>query len=141
MTCLRWAATGRKARMTSGTGNKGFTLIELMIAASILAAGTILIQQGLLRSANVLSHHAYALAAQRWAEEKLWEAREAELYSDVPQNAAGSGTFTASQKVFGWSLEVEARSGEAELRYFNLLVGWTEGNRRVELNRAAYAAQ
>lgn len=112
-----------------------------MIAASILAAGTILIQQGLLRSANVLSHHAYALAAQRWAEEKLWEAREAELYSDVPQNAAGSGTFTASQKVFGWSLEVEARSGEAELRYFNLLVGWTEGNRRVELNRAAYAAQ
>lgn len=127
--------------MTSGTGNKGFTLIELMIAASILAAGTILIQQGLLRSANVLSHHAYALAAQRWAEEKLWEAREAELYSDVPQNAAGSGTFTASQKVFGWSLEVEARSGEAELRYFNLLVGWTEGNRRVELNRAAYAAQ
>ena len=125
-------------------GNKkkssGFTLIEVMVAVSILAFSTLLIQNTNLLSMDVYNHYLHLLNIQNWAEEKVWEAKEAILSAEIPSSAMGqtSGQIERGNDNYQWTLD--AKEGDSE-EVFNidLEIKWKEGNKDVSLSRLSYA--
>ena len=130
--------------MTLRTGSKkGFTLIELMITVAIFSLCTLLVQGGLLRSANFLGHYAHTLAARLWVEERLWQVRQQTFYSEEGGDEAvsGSGSFTESQKDFEWTVNPSIISSGKDLYEVDLRVAWLEGNRPTQLHTKVYEAK
>ncbi len=129
--------TDKKARMISKTGNKGFTLIEVMVTVSVLALGTILIQQGLLRSATVLNHYSNLLTVQRWNHERFWASRDSLFYTKDAGEGKLSGSFTQANREFHWT---ESDQLEGQAYRVTLDLQWNEGNNPVSWNSVCLAA-
>ena len=129
----------KKVRMTSKTGTRGFTLIEVMVTVSILALGTILIQQGLLRSAALLNHYSNILVAERWEHEKFWELREGFFYTQSigAADANSQGSFAELNRDFRWRATVEPVGKTYRM---NLEMEWLEGNKLVLRNTGFFAS-
>ncbi|OIO37160.1 MAG: hypothetical protein AUJ72_05080 [Candidatus Omnitrophica bacterium CG1_02_46_14] len=117
---------------------KGFTLIEVMVTVAILSFGTLMIQQGLLRSASLLYHFDNQLIAEIRSHEKLWDAREKLLFSEEGQILEPSGTFSEGGKSLEWTLASSPKGGADELYLVKLDTAWQEGNKQVELNKAIF---
>ena len=128
--------TGRKILLNS----KGFTLIEVMAAAVILALGTVLLQGGLLRTAHLYGRYSNSLKAGIWAEDKLWDARRDILYQTPPIINSDSGNFNLDNKQFNWDLAVRPLPGK-DIYAINLDIRWRESDKLVELHREIYAAR
>ena len=118
----------------------GFTLVEVMITVAVLSLGTLLIHQGLLRSADALGHYNNLLVAQEWAEAKLWDTRESLLYSsdDDPAVPAGS-SFTESGKEFECSVTTKSQADANNLYGIQIQVGWQEGHQPVSYQVSSFA--
>lgn len=126
--------------MTSRIGNKGFTFIEVMVTAAVLSLGTVMIQGGLLRAADILNRASNTLIARQWMDEKLWQAQEALLYSkeeDSPQET--SGNFSEYGRDFNWSLAADSLG--IDLYELRLSVSWSQGGRPVEITKEIHAAK
>ena len=119
-------------------GKNGFTLIEVMITVAILSLGTLLIQQGLLRSSDILNHYNSQLAVEAWADQKIWDAREALLFAEEGGLTETSGSFTESGRNFDWSIETKLNSGTDQLYFVHLKTTWLEGNRPISFGKAMY---
>ncbi len=117
----------------------GFTLIEVMITVAILSCGTVMIQYGLLRSANVLGHTSNTLQVQNWMNDKIWDVKEALFYSENPPPEDQSGSFNDAAREFQWTMHVEPAMVEQELYLLRLTVTWLEGGRPALLVRELYA--
>ena len=117
----------------------GFTLIEVMVTVVILSLGTLVIHEGLLRSADVLVHTNSQLVAEEWFSDKTWDVEESLFFSEEDSEQAASGTFTEVNRNFDWSVATTPVSGGNKLYLINLNLLWHEGNKEVHLNRAFYA--
>jgi Tfp pilus assembly protein PilV len=117
----------------------GLTLVEILVAVVVLALGTLLVQEGLLRSADLFSRYDHALKAQLWVGEKLWEARQRILYEDEDL-AEEAGDFTSGGRLFTWSLVVSP-VGENDLKSVSCSVAWREAGRVRTLVREIYVVR
>lgn len=118
----------------------GFTLVEVLMAVAMLALGTLLIQEGFLRSAHLYGRYTNTMRASVWMNERLWRAREAVLFSEEPPSPDG-GEFTAEGTSFKWLLGVEPLPKARRLYALKLTVDWREGSRPLSLVREIYAEQ
>ena len=101
-----------------------------MLAVCILGIGTVMVQQGFLRSAELMTGASAQLGARVWMQEKMWEAREKLVYSDPPETASEQGNFTdSSNRIYNWSLDVQPAAEGKDLYNISLRVSWREGNR------------
>lgn len=116
--------------MTSRTGNKGFSLIEVMIAVALLSLGTLMIRQGFLRSADVEGRLLRSMLADRWMDEKAWDVRESLLYRRTAEPGSDSGHFSSGNKSFDWQLETASQG--KDFYSMRLAVRWLEGQGPVE---------
>lgn len=141
MICILMEGTEHLQTMTliTGTRNRGFTLIEVMVTVVILALGTLMIQEGLLRAADLFGRHSNTVKVQRWVDEKIWQVRESFVYSDEVISD-DQGQFTQNGKLFTWALVVKSLAGE-DLKSLALSVAWKEGNRYVTMTKEMYAAK
>jgi prepilin-type N-terminal cleavage/methylation domain-containing protein len=119
---------------------RGFTLIEVLLAVSFLALGTLMIQEGFLRCATLYGRYANTMRASVWTNEILWEAREAALFTEVPP-ASSEGEFEAEGVPFRWRLASSVVTGAKDLYSIKLTVEWNEGSRPQSLVREIYAAK
>jgi prepilin-type N-terminal cleavage/methylation domain-containing protein len=117
----------------------GLTLVEIMVAVVVLGLGTLLVQEGLLRSAGLFSRYGHTLKAQLWVDEKLWEARQRILYEDETI-AEESGDFTADGRPYTWSLVVST-VGQNDLQSVSCSVAWREAGRVRTLTREIYVVK
>lgn len=110
------------------------------MAVSLLALGTLLIQEGFLRSAHLYGRYANTMRASVWMNERLWQARETALFSEDPPPPDG-GEFTSEGIPFRWSLGVSELPLTERLYALKLTVNWNEGGRPLSLVREIYAAK
>ncbi|HTL71275.1 MAG TPA: hypothetical protein VL404_08305 [Candidatus Eisenbacteria bacterium] len=120
-------------------GRGGFTLVEILVTVVFLAMGTLMIQEGFLRSASIYARYANSLKARIWMNEKLWEARASVLFSAQPFVGSDEGVFTSGSKPFHWKLQADQRG--STLYAVKLQVDWLEDGRPVFLEREVYAAK
>ncbi len=130
---------GRRQKSEVRSQKSGFTLIEVMLAVSVLALGTLIIQQGLLRSANVLGHASNVLTVQSRADQKIWDVKETFLYAAAPSAEGQNGSFTGQGREFHWVVKAELLEPEQEFYLLRLTVNWLEGNKPMEFKREIYA--
>ena len=119
------------------TRERGFTLIEVMIAVTVLSVTLVVIQAGFLQSASLLSRVSRTLDAQQWAEEKMWQVKEDLFYADEPSPGEGLGAFRASGKEYSWTAEARPLSLPDEYAV-NVRVNWLDSGRPVETQRELY---
>jgi hypothetical protein len=110
-----------------------------MVTASILTLGTLMIQEGMLRSARVLDHYASVLRVERFAGEKLWEAKNGLFYSEEPSTGNTGGSFNEHGRDYTWSLTIKPVESAKDLYRVDLGVNWNEGNRTAAYSRTLYA--
>lgn len=141
--CTLWGRMVSRAEMISSTGNKkgrlpsGFSLIEVLLAVVVLSLAILMIYRSNLSSMNVYSEYKNRLNIQSWAEEKIWEAKEKILQSDVPEEGQSAGEISHRNKTYQWRLEVK-RDGSEDTYTIRLDIQWTEGRRTAALSRVSY---
>lgn len=133
--------------MTSKTGISlqravaGLTLIELLVAASILSIGTLFVHQGLLSAASVLNHSSNVLAAERFATEAFWKLRMDLFYAEEPGELNNSGSFVENAREYRWTLSPQMVGGAKDCYGMELKLEWNEGNRPVLYTKTVYASK
>ena len=111
-----------------------------MLAVCILALGTVMVQQGFLRSAELMTGASARLGARVWMQEKMWEARERLVYSQDPETLSGQGRFVdPSHKAYDWTIDVHAADDGKDLYAILLEVSWNEGGRSRSVSEEALA--
>ncbi len=124
--------------MTSRTGNeRGFSLIELLIAASVLALSVTMIQGSFLGAARVFGRYQGNFEAEAWMNEKLWDAEEALLFSDPPDTSSEDGVFSRSGRQYEWHKQIDPLP-QRDLYSVRLTASWSEGQQRVERTREVH---
>lgn len=113
-------------------------MVEVMMAVVILSLSVLMIYQSNLLSMNVYSEYANRLGIQSWAEQKIWEAKEKILQTEVPETGQSAGELNYQNRDYRWQLEVQ--SGESEDFYtIQLDIKWAEGRKTASLSRVSFA--
>lgn len=128
--------------MTLRIGNKGLTLIEVMLTVSLLSLGTVMIYQANILSLAVYGRYSHRLSLQNWAEEKIWEAKQLILESDNPETGASQGSFQHLGKNFDWKSETRLtlESEDKKVSFYGILlaISWEEEGKPAFLYRSAH---
>jgi hypothetical protein len=110
--------------------------MELMVTVCFVMLGTMVLQGGFVRAANMFGRYENTLRIGQWLNEASAAARGQALYTEEGI-AAGSGTANVGSKDFDWKREVESPSENLfAIRY---TAQWTESGRPFELKRESYA--
>ena len=113
-------------------------MIEVMMTVALLSIGIVMIQQGFLRSAAILSRYSHTMDAQRWIDEKIWEVKEQFFYSDSSSVGDGSGNFEESGKEFHWTVATRPLE-PSDLYSVSVKVDWLESGGPAQAAREIYA--
>ena len=128
------------------TGNErassGFTLIEVMVTAAVLALGTVFIFESNLMNMNVYGRYVNRLAIQNWADQKIWQAKEALLADDFATAGKTSGDMEGKVKTYHWELETSENAsnviGTNSLYEIKLNISWPENGQAVQVTRNSF---
>jgi prepilin-type N-terminal cleavage/methylation domain-containing protein len=128
------------------TGNRGFTLIEVMAAAGVLALGSVLIYEAFFISLDSYEYCVNFLQVSSWQDELVWEARDALVHPEGAGSLQTQGHFVNNNnKRIDWGLSFssidELKEAERQSTLFRIDSGtsWKQGQRVVSLSRNTYA--
>ena len=85
----------------------GFTMVELMVSASILAIGMVLVARGLLTASSTLQTVENRIAAYMFLDEKLMELQQRALEDGGLAPAHESGQAQISGRAAAWTVDIE----------------------------------
>ena len=60
----------------SRTGNKGFTLFEVIVTTAVLSLGALFIYEAFFDSLDLFNYCSNHLRAISWADEKIWQTQD-----------------------------------------------------------------
>lgn len=123
--------------MTSKIGNKGFTLIEIMVTTVVLSLGTVLIYGAFFTSLDSFNLYTNYLSLAPWMDEQVWLAQDNLSKLGVLAQGQTAGEFQKSGKVFKWGLNYSLI--DEGLYKIDLDLYWQQGQRKAGLSRSAYA--
>jgi prepilin-type N-terminal cleavage/methylation domain-containing protein len=119
------------------TGNRGFTFLEVMVAAAVLALGTVLIYEAFFISLNSYNYYVDYLNVASWANDKIWQA-ELKLLQAGSASTQEAGEFRENNKVFSWNLNYGLLDEQTGLYSIDLFLSWKTGKREFVLSRNTY---
>ena len=126
--------------MTSPTGNKGFTLIEVMLAAAVLALGAVMVYQAFFVSLDYFNYSRTVLNIISWADEKIWAAQDSLEHLGPAAVFETNGQLANSDgKNIMWNLSAHPAGTRENLFQIDLRLSWPQGYKKMELSRSAYA--
>jgi prepilin-type N-terminal cleavage/methylation domain-containing protein len=103
--------------------NKGFSLIEVLIAVGILASALTFIFQGFVYMTNSVQLSRDITQGCFLAEERIWEVEQREQDNN-PNLPEPNGSVQLGQKDFRWNYTLD--KANAPLNRINLKVSWPE---------------
>jgi prepilin-type N-terminal cleavage/methylation domain-containing protein len=124
---------------TNRQTEKGFTLLEIMVATAVLSLGIVLIYQAFFISLNSFKYYNNYLKVSSWLNEKIWEAQDNLFRLGPLAQIDSSGSLKVDNNNFYWSLSYGLIDEPQNLYKIDLVFFWQEGKRRVNLTRNAYA--
>lgn len=123
----------------SRTGNRGFTLIEIMLAVVILSFGLVLVLRSFATALDGITRSENVKAASYLLEEKMEEIKEKAKEEDGIKRGASSGQFTVlTPRRCEWSLEVVPSGVDEDLNEVKLEISWQEGKSKRSLFGTTY---
>lgn len=123
--------------MTLKIGNKGFTLMEIMVATVVLSLGTVLIYGAFFTSLDAFSRYTNYLNLIPWMDEQVWQVQDNLSKFGSLARIQTSGGFQKSGKTFNWGLNYSLIDGG--LYKIDLDLYWQQGQIKAGLSRSAYA--
>ena len=121
---------------------KGFTLIEVMIATSVLALGIVFIYEAFFTSLDLYNYYEDYLNISPWLNEKMWEAKDTLSRVTSPEPLEKSGSLIKGNRQFSWDLSyalLDKIEKERKLYRVDLTVYWQVGKKSFSLSRNTYA--
>lgn len=98
--------------MMSITGNKGFTLIEVLVAVVIFAAGIVAVSRAYVVSADALGIGRESAQALCLLKQKMSELEFSSVENDGLSTGVSSGVFEGDDAAYEWSCEVRTASSK-----------------------------
>lgn len=122
-------------------GNKAFSLVEVMVATSVLSLGAVLIYEAFFISLDTFNYYSNNLKAIIYIDEKLWHLQDELSRYNTLSATQTSGELTTENKDFIWSTSYEMidAADKSNLYKIDLALTWKEGTKNVRLSREAYA--
>lgn len=125
-------------------GSKGFTLIEVMLAASVLALGALIVYQAFFIALDSFNYYSHYLDVVSFANGKIWLAQQKLEESADLSAIETSGEFSSDGRTYTWGLTnslLEDEKNKAKLFKLFFELRWREGNKSAGIYREAYALQ
>lgn len=121
--------------------SQGFTLVEVMVTAAVLAAGAVLIYETYFTLLDTFDYCYNYLNIAPWMDEKIWQAQDSLRILGPEAVIAAEGNESIDSKTCDWSLSYGPVGGNAArvLYTVNLSVFLERGAKRLKLSRDAYA--
>ncbi|MFH0827387.1 MAG: hypothetical protein V1923_05870 [Candidatus Omnitrophota bacterium] len=118
---------------------RSFTLIEVMIAANVLALGAILIYEAFFIALNTFSYSAHYLEVAPLANERLWQAQDHLEHLGHLGDLSTHGELTHRGEHYHWELSslLREEAGTDKLFQVDLTFFWQEGRRKANVSRSA----
>ena len=123
--------------MTSATGNKALSLLELIISIAILSIGIVSILEALSFSARLTGLSSDIISAVFLAEDKLQELEFKEKHSLISKEP---NTATGASDKFKWLYTLNLEP-DLNLYKLNLQVKWLRANREEKISLNTYLRQ
>ena len=127
-------------KLISEISDKGFTLIEVMVATVVLVVGVVVIFESFLISLDALAVFNNHLNAQWFFEEKIWQIQSR---LNDPAGAflplESSGVIRLGAEEYAWKSTLQLVNPVQELYRVSLDLNWQQGNKRMKLNTQTMA--
>lgn len=125
--------------MMSRTGNKGFTLVEIMVTTAVLSLGIVFLYQAFFISLDAFDYYDNYIHTAHWMDEQIWQAQNQLSCFGPEAKIASGGDLERSGRVFNWNLYYNLEDASGSLYWIRLDLSWKRGKRQLELSREAYA--
>jgi type II secretion system protein I len=113
------------------TGNRGFTLVEVLVAVVIFAAGIIAVSRAYVTSVGALGIGRDSTQALCLLKQKMSELEFSSIENDGLAAGVSSGAFDGDNAAYEWNCEVKIAS--SELNGLDVEVHKTGGQRQFKL--------
>ncbi|MFH0918329.1 MAG: prepilin-type N-terminal cleavage/methylation domain-containing protein [Candidatus Omnitrophota bacterium] len=127
--------TGNKKKKSS----RGFSLLEVMITATVLALGSSLIYQSFFIAVDSFNYYSTLLKITPWMDEKIWQAQNELRHLGPAASIPAGGELLVNNKSINWSLAQRSLDQTDTLYQIDLVAFWPQGPRQAKLSRSAYA--
>ena len=118
---------------------KGFTLLEVMITAAVLALGASLIYQSFFIAVDSSNYYSTLLKITPWMDEKIWQAQNNLKHSGSGAAIPAGGLLEVNNKSINWNLTYNSLDQAGSLYQVDLALSWPQSGRQAKLSRSAYA--
>jgi prepilin-type N-terminal cleavage/methylation domain-containing protein len=122
-----------------GINKRAFTLIEVMLAAMVLALGAVLIHEAFFTCVDTFNYCYDYFSVAGWLNEKIWQIQQDFKQLGPTANPISQGEFRYRNKDFLWDLTYSLAFGASDLYEINAAVSWKEGPRNIRISRTAFA--
>ena len=132
--------TGKDYKLISGISDKGFTLVEVMVATVVLVVGVVVIFEAFLLSLDALAVFNNRLNAQWFFDEKIWQVQnrlDEPAGSFMPKE--DNGIIRLGTEEYSWASTMQLVDPRQELYRIKLNLNWQQGNKKIELSAQTMA--
>ena len=130
---------GKRQGTCLGSGQNGFTLIEVMLSVVLLSVGLVAINQALLKSLSTLAYLQTRGQANSITQNKIWEIQSAAWNQNEAPSRKEDGVLLGTHQAFNYKLQSVTVRGSELLYEIRLAVRWLESGKELGLQRSFYA--
>jgi prepilin-type N-terminal cleavage/methylation domain-containing protein len=128
--------------MTLGAKDRGFTLLEVMVATAVLSLGVVLIYETFFSSLSAFNYYYNYLNIAPYMAEEMWQAQDKLTHFGETANVNTEGEFKIVNKDCKWGLVynlIDEGRDLYKLYKIDMSVSWQEHKKEVTLSRSTYA--
>jgi len=117
---------------------RGFTLVEIMVAAAILSLGIVAVYEGFFMSLEAFDRYTDFLNTSGQADEMIWKIEDTLARSGKIMLGDKEGILVSGGKEYLWNLRVNAVDVANGLYAVEITISQTSRSKKIATQKAAY---